>query len=745
VLTPTIVLLLILLLPGLVALAKSRGTLPTSSAISLGFVSVFAYFGFFVGVNRYIDIPFTVLTASLGYVALLIMIWLWVPQGSSLPRQPLSHTFIAASALIAAGVFHLFIWNHSLKSWAVLPNHDVYIHTNWVGNMARYKSLSSIAAYTHPISGPGTAAPLYPFSMHALCAYVVQLGSGTASVVVIAITRLCVVLFWPLGIFSLARSIGLRTYIGASAAAATTVALYNFPYSTLGWGGVGMVIGIIVLVHSVAISIDWLPKQPKQLLVIFGVAMFALLMTHTSEAFILPIMVLVLGWPKIQLSNKSRQITAILAVLSFVLFVYPWLDKWFGNGYISSLAAAGNGAGAGTVYQGLGLIINLSTGMEYHSLWVPGILAAGILGITYLRHFRNVLFFYGIVFLGAFITSRVDIKPWSEISIGFTPWYRQFQRMVYLIVPVVAIMGGIAIEALASYRDTRVVKRVEHTARCVISIGLIVCMLIFSWPKTAYVFKVLEDAYAPLSRKDLTAPTQVPELLDQRTNILASFDSGIGYWSADYNVRTFSAPQLLDDFAWKRETLFDSINQIGVSDKARNLVDELDITHIVTNTRSMSGPPRPDINAIKFSNNFESLWTGDSITIWEIKPVIFGFAGKLSEPFNPSIDSIARWALEDSLRIGIHNRTQQMQQVSLSFAVSQNICNSGRSVTVNDSQYLFKRNKTAIWINLDFKLQPKEGLKEILSIAADQCIDKATGMDTHVAISHLSSTIKTFP
>ena len=634
-LTPTNVLLLILLLPGLVALAKSRGTLPTSSAISLGFVSVFAYFGFFVGVNRYIDIPFTVLTASLGYVALLIMIWLWVPQGSSLPRQPLSHTFIAASALIAAGVFHLFIWNHSLKSWAVLPNHDVYLHTNWVGNMARYKSLSSIAAYTHPISGPGTAAPLYPFSMHALCAYVVQLGSGTSSVVVVAITRLCVVLFWPLGIFSLARSIGVRTYVGASAAAAATVALYNFPYSTLGWGGVGMVVGIIVLVHSVAISIDWLPKQLKQLLVLFGVAMFALLMTHTSEAFILPLMILVLGWSKIQCVAKNRQITATLAVLSFVLFVYPWLDKWFGNGYISNLLGAGDGAGTGTVYQGIGLIVNLSAGMEYSSLWVPAILAAGIVGITFLYQYRNVLFFYGVVFLGAFITSQVDLKPWNEISIGFTPWYRQFQRMLYLIVPVVAVMGGIAIEALVSYRSSRTVRRTENGVRGIVAIFLVTCMLTFSWGKSAHVFKILEDTYATLSQKDLQAPEHLAELRDPHTVVLASFDSGIGYWAADYDVRTYAAPQISDQDTLVREKLLDTIASFATSQSSRSLVTATGITHVVTNSRAMSGPPRPDSNAIKFSNNFEPVWSGDSVTIWKIKPVVFGFAGKLSHQLIP--------------------------------------------------------------------------------------------------------------
>lgn len=739
-LIPTIVLLLLLLLPGIVALVKSGGSLPTSSAISLGFVSVFAYFGFFVGVNRYIDIPFTVLTTSLGYGALLMMIWLWVPKGSSLPRQPLCHAFIAVTALIATGVFHLLIWNHSLKSWAVLPNHDVYLHTNWVGNMARYKSLSSIAAYTHPISGPGTAAPLYPFSMHALCAYVVQLGSGTSSVVVIAITRLCVVLFWPLGIFSLARSIGLRTYIGASAAATTTVALYNFPYSTLGWGGVGMVIGIIVLVHSVAISIDWLPKQPYKLLVLFGVAMFALLMTHTSEAFIFPLMILVLGWSKIQLTNKSRQITVILAGSSFVLFVYPWLDKWFGNGYISNLSAAGIGAGTGTVYQGLGLIVNLSAGMEYSSLWVPAILAAGIVGITNLYQYRNVLYFYGIVFLGAFITSQVDVEPWNEISIGFTPWYRQFQRMVYLIVPVVAVMGGIAIESLTSYRSSRIIRRTEKGAREIAAILVVACLLTFSWGKSAHVFKVLEDAYATLSQTDLQAPEQLTELQDPQTVLLASFDSGIGYWAADYNVRTFAAPQITDDGALIREELLDTIATFATSQTSRRLVASTGITHVATNSRAMSGTSRPSQDAIKFSGNFDSVWTGDTVTVWKIKPVVFGFAGKLSEPFNPSIDSIARWALEDSLRIGIHNRTQQVRKYNLSFAVSQNICSSARSFTVGEKSYSFTNNQSAIRVSIDLTLAPKEDIKKMMNINSDRCIDKATGMELSVAISEIIST-----
>jgi len=356
VITSTLVLLVLLLLPGIVALAKSRGTNSTSSAVSLGFVSVFAYFGLFAAVDRYIDIPFTVFNASLGYLLLLILMWIWIPKGSPQQRQPTKRTVITIVGLTTATVFHLLIWNQALKFGAVLPNHDVYIHTTWVGNMARSHSLSSIAAYAHPISGPGTAAPLYPFSMHALCAYVVQLGAGHASVVVVAFARLIICVFWPLGIFSLARALGLRTYIGAIAAAASTVALWNFPYSLLGWGGVAMALGIVLLVHCVAVAIDYIPQGFVRLLLICGVLCFALLIVHTSEAFIFPIMFLVLGMPTIRRNVNSKKIYALLTLLSLLMFAYPWIDKWWGNGYISGLAGIAP-SGSGTVYQAIGQVI----------------------------------------------------------------------------------------------------------------------------------------------------------------------------------------------------------------------------------------------------------------------------------------------------------------------------------------------------------------------------------------------------
>jgi len=732
----TILLLLLLFLPGTILIAKTRGTMPSSSAFSLGFVSVFAYFGLFAAVSRYVDVPFTRLTGSLGYAALLVAMWFSVSKSSPIPKKSLSQSSITVLGLALVSVFHLLIWNHALKFGAVLPNHDVYIHTNWVGNMARYESLSSIAAYTHPISGSGSAAPLYPFSMHALCAFVVQLASGHASEVVVGLTRLIVVIFWPLGIFSLARAIGFKTYIGAVAAAATTVALYNFPYSTLGWGGVSMIVGVVVLVHAVAVGIDFISKRTTQFLIVMTIGGFALLTSHTSEAFIFPLMLLTLGKTKIQSVDRSRQIFVLLTVMSVLAFTYPWIDKWWGNGNIANLAAAGVGAGTGTVYQGIGLMITLSAGMEFSSLWVPGILASGLVAVTYLNQYRNVLYFYGLTFLGAFITSQIGHKPWAEISMGFSPWYRQFQRMVYLIVPAVALLGGLAIEALVTYRSQRTVRGIMNAGRITIAFLSICAMLTFSWGRTALVFEILTSNYSTLSVRDLHAPEQISDLNDPISNTLSSFDSGTGYWAADYGSRVFGAPLLNKSLVTQRERLLDLIPTLGISEEARKLVKDLNISLVATNSRSMSGAPRPDPIALRSTGNFDEIWSGDSVKVWKLRPIVGGIAGSLSDKFEYLNGAEARWILQKSPTVEIHNLSKVSQQVNLTFNVYQNICNSVRTVTLDGfSPVEIGDDGLGESIDVNFLIGAGESLVRRIDIESKSCSDSG-GVQLFAAFSN---------
>jgi hypothetical protein len=734
VISSTLVFLVILILPGLVALQKSKGSTSITSAISLGFMCVFAYFGFFVAISRYVVIPFTVTTASAGYVLLLIAIWFGSPSEVRLNRLPLSFKALTTVGLMTVSFFHFLIWNKALNYGAVLPNHDVYIHTTWVGNMARQSSLSSVAAYSNPISGPGAATPLYPFSLHALCAFVVQIGTGHASTVVVSFTRVMVCIFWPLGIFSLARSLQLKTHVGALAAAASTVALYNFPYSTLGWGGVAMVTGVILLTHCAAVSIDYISQSISRFSIVLGIAMAALLLVHTSEAFLFPVMVLVLGWPRFKEFEQKRLKISLLFFGSLLASVYPWLDRWIGNGLIASLGSVAP-TGIGTVYQAVGQIVMLSAGMEFHTLWAPFILASSVIALTYSVKFRSFLYFWLLTVLGAFVTSQVEHSPWDVVSFMFSPWYRQFQRMVYLIVPAVALLSGLALEAfVVGYRSLNN-NKAERLVRSVAGMSIVVLLLLTSWSRTGRVFNILMEEHSTLSSNDLTLPERVAELRDPSSTILASFDSGIGYWSADYGIRTTAAPLLNNSLLATREGLLDIVSSVGISEEARRLVSSLGITHIVTNTRSMSSDQRPESIRLETSENFDLVTSGDSVNIWRLREVVGNLDGVLSSSFAPSSGHTAVWALEEDVHFEVHNLTQNTQMVEVTFSLNQNICNSVSYATVEMAP-LLRFNKVDFHaVTLKLELMPKESVRRRISFNSKPCLDPATGMELFAAIS----------
>jgi hypothetical protein len=227
----TILLLLVFLIPGVVHFFASKRNYGAFLSASIGFVSTFFYFGLFSVVGRYLPIPFNPVIASCGYLLLLLL----VAKAATVPVNNVSkHSgrweALSLLGILAASSCHMLIWNASMKFGAIIPNHDVFNHTAWVGNIARNYSLSPALAYANPITGDGMASNLYPFSMHALCAYVVELSNIQASLVVIAFTKVIVIIFWPLGVFNLARAAGLKSFLGPVAAAGSTVVLYNFPY-----------------------------------------------------------------------------------------------------------------------------------------------------------------------------------------------------------------------------------------------------------------------------------------------------------------------------------------------------------------------------------------------------------------------------------------------------------------------------------------------------------------------------------
>ena len=679
--TSTILLLVLFALPAAVHFIASKNNDGIFLSISYGFVSCFLYFGVFSVVGRYTPIPFSPLVATLGYLLLLVLMAkiFFKPKTQSSQQSKTWNTF-ALAGLVGAGTFHWLIWNSAMKFGAILPNHDVLFHTSWVGNIARYESLSASMAYSNPLSGSGMASNLYPFSMHALCAYIVEIGQVQPSLVVVSFIKLLVVVFWPLGIFNLARASGMKSYIGPVAAACSTVALYNFPYVSLGWGGVAMITGIVVLTHLVAIAITHISQGTRSLIVVILISLFILLVVHTSEAFLFPLMLLVLGTPVIMKQAEKNKIFSLLLVLCILTFVFPWFDKWIGPGFISGLADV-SPAGSGTVYQAVGQIVMISAGMEFHSLWIPTFLLGGIVAITYRPQFRNFLYFYVAMAIGVFVTSQVGYKPWSTISFGFSPWYRQYLRMSSFLVPAVALLAGVVFE-LVSSKSFGLNRKLGNVLKVSIASTLLIVVMSTSWKKTSNVFEILVSEHSPLSRSDLLAPSKEPLLKELDTPILASLDSGIGYWAADYNMKVFGSAFLGSGLLEARENLLDSVAEVGTSGPTRDLLRQVNVSYVATNNRGMNGIIRPNPTAIELSQNFDVYWKGESVTVWKIRPVLSQWTGNFSTPFSSADHPQINWVLNKDIQLQITNTEASNKEVEISFSVLQNTCQSTKSVTL---------------------------------------------------------------
>jgi hypothetical protein len=646
----------------------------------------------------------------------------------------------------------MLIWNASMKFGAIIPNHDVFNHTAWVGNIARNYSLSPALAYANPITGDGMASNLYPFSMHALCAYVVELSNIQASLVVIAFTKVIVIIFWPLGVFNLARAAGLKSFLGPVAAAGSTVVLYNFPYTTLGWGGVAMVAGLVVLIHLVAITLNFISSRNLYLSCSIILSMFTLVVLHTSEAFIFPIMVAVLGAPAIMQQKKHRTISIPLGLLCASVFFFPWIDKWIGPGLIANLASV-PGGGVGTVYQAVGQIIMISPGMEFHSIWIPVFLLTGTIAITYIPQFRHFLFMYLILALGVFITSQISSKPWTEISFAFSPWYRQYARMTYFLVPAVALLCGVAFEFLET-RRIGIAKRLGPALKLTFGTLLLIAILGTTWNRTSRVFSILVSEHSPLSKGDLLAPSKVQQLRDLDVPILASFDSGIGYWATDYNMKILGSPFLGSDVVATREALLDTVADLGNSQPTMDLLRSTNISYVATNSRSMNGtPPRPNPTAIEQSQNFDVFWKGDTVTVWKIRPITAQFLGNFSTSFSTANQQQAKWVLEKNFKLQITNTENVEHEVEISFSVSQNTCQSTQSISLwdgtdftLDSQLpskIFESEKPVSsaepgLIKVRALLSPYQTLVPTLSFDSKYCLFPETGAVIYGAISPVS-------
>jgi hypothetical protein len=711
------------------------------SALCLGAVTLFGLVGAAVVFSVFWQIPFSPLSASLAVIALSASLFIagkkiknYVPSFS---RRSRSARLFEAFCILGTFGVSAWIWATSTADRWQIPNHDAMWHAHFVSNIDRFRSLQGQDVYANYLSGRA-GRMIYPIGFEAFSAGVRWIANATPSETVFFVTAATVIFLWPIVLVCFARCFVSQRPALAALAAPCALAIHQFPAGALGWGGVTMILGIVVLLASVAVFNDFLEKSWLLATASLAIAMSALVAVHTSEAFLIPAFAAAASWPHLQIRNKVGIPRTAAVAMTAVAFTYPFIERALGSSMISGLANVGPNE-PGSLYGAVGLLMVLQTGTTVRNIWPLLFLVVGFLFFNRESGSRRVLTLYVYCMGLALLASQATQPGWSTFSLATAPWYRQFQRMSYVLVPVIIVVATVGVANLVDAALSRV-KEFRHTKllRSIGIVGFPLLICTFAWnahQTTMQQQKLLFNAVSVVPRKAQIAPSKDMRFGRIKGNVLASWDSGLGYWNIDYGVRVLSAPFLDSNRVALREMLLDGIVDRAVRDDVRAAVRDLRVTHIATNTRSMSGSPRPSPSDVENSGNFVNIWSGEGVDLWRLKRVSTSVVGSYSTWDNDSDGDPRRWLTSSDATLVVTNDDKIRRRVRIQFDVYQNPCDS--TVAVEFEGLEIAMTKASIRLIRTLSIEPGRSVNLAIESFGELCPIESIGALSGVGLSKI--------
>jgi hypothetical protein len=185
----------------------------------------------------------------------------------------------------------------------------------------------------------------YPMGFHTSVAAVLRLVPWLDSARGTAEAAQGLALLAPLGIFALARGLGLSRRVAALGALILSLT-YIFPYDDHMWAGWPLATSILLLLGLWSIAARWIREPHAGLALLGGLMAGAILLTHGTEVYssIVGLAVIAaLGWRHIRLDRLVRHLP--LALAGAALCALPYLATLLG------WAAAGGATSAAEIEQ----------------------------------------------------------------------------------------------------------------------------------------------------------------------------------------------------------------------------------------------------------------------------------------------------------------------------------------------------------------------------------------------------------
>ncbi len=356
-------------------------------------------------------------------------------------------------AIVAAGVVGSALWIHALPNLSQAPpNFDGAQHGFLTARIvATGSARSSTIALTGP-AGLSASAGYYPLGLHTTAAMVVILGGiGVAMTLNIA-----VILFtaWilPVGAVAFLRELVPNRVIVAAAGAISVVAVQPFPYKPIGWGGIPLIAGMSMALGVAALLITVVRRRSRRFAAFAyaGGASAGLFYTHNTEfvlAGVLGVAVVLfdevgsVAVLKERFRDALQGLWRVAAVM--VVLVLPVLPELVRGG--AERVSFDDTPLAEPLFA-LGQLIFLDVGgVRQGLLVIYAIVGMAIL----LRANRPVLPGMALVLgLVAFWTATTDNPVSAALSF---PWWRQFERVVYVEALLAGLASAVAIGTLIEF------------------------------------------------------------------------------------------------------------------------------------------------------------------------------------------------------------------------------------------------------------------------------------------------------
>jgi len=228
-------------------------------------------------------------------------------------RQDVLAKRLALGMLLVAIAGGMLIWVRGVDGHGLVPPEvDASNHGFFVARVLHTSSVDVSKVVVSDATGKYRSASFYPLAAHASAAVAVQVSGADVGRVLLVFDVVFASIVLPMGMFALARALARDKPLVAGFTALVVPAVVLFPYGSIGYGDVPLVMGMALLPITVVVATRALAmdagagrEERVESIIAAGLLVFAAIVVHTSQV---PLILLLVGLLALERAWRERSV-----------------------------------------------------------------------------------------------------------------------------------------------------------------------------------------------------------------------------------------------------------------------------------------------------------------------------------------------------------------------------------------------------------------------------------------------------